>query len=346
VGRRAVIVVGLTLVSLLAATAGGVYAYDDSRREQIAPGVGIGGVDVGNMSGDEARVLLRRELLAPLQRPLVVRAGDRTFRLRPREARIRADIGASVQAALARSRAGGILERTWRGLTGGRVDAALQPTVAYSKPAVQRLVDRVRLRTSRKARDAEVEFTAASLSVREHRSGRAIDPRALKRRVTAALVDPGAPRELRARLRRVRPDVTTGDLAEKYPSVVTVDRGGFRLRLFKGLELVKTYRIAVGKVGLETPAGLYDIENMAVDPAWYVPNAEWAGDLAGRVIPPGPENPIKARWMGIYAGAGIHGTSERDSIGTNASHGCIRMLIEDVTELYDRVNVGTPVYIV
>jgi lipoprotein-anchoring transpeptidase ErfK/SrfK len=345
-GRRAVIVLGLALVTLLVVAAGGVYAYDDGRREQIAAGVRIGGVAVGDMSGDEARVLLRRELLAPLQRPLVVRAGDRAFRLGAREARVRADIGASVQAALARSREGGILERTWRDLTGGRVDAALQPAVAYSKPAVQRLVDRVRLRTSRQARDAEVEFTAASLSVREHRSGRAIDARALKGRVTTALLDPRAPRELRARLRKVRPDVTTGELAERYPTVVTVDRGGFRLRLFKDLELVKTYRIAVGQVGLETPAGLYDIENMAVDPAWYVPNSDWAGDLAGRVVPPGPENPIKARWMGIYAGAGIHGTSERGSIGTNASHGCIRMLIEDVTELYDRVKVGTPVYIV
>jgi lipoprotein-anchoring transpeptidase ErfK/SrfK len=76
-----------------------------------------------------------------------------------------------------------------------------------------------------------------------------------------------------------------------------------------------------------------------------VPTSSWAGELAGRVIPPGPENPIKARWMGIYDGAGIHGTDARGSIGTNASHGCIRMLIEDVVELYDKVPVGAPVYI-
>ncbi|MBA2637595.1 MAG: L,D-transpeptidase family protein, partial [Solirubrobacterales bacterium] len=237
------------------------------------------------------------------------------------------------------------LERTWRGLTGGRVDADVKPAVGFSKPAVQRLVDRVRLRSTRQARDAQVEFALASLSVSDHRSGRTMDARALKRRVSAALLSRDLPRELRVRLERTQPDVTTGDLAEKYPTVMTVDRGGFRLRLFKGLELVKTYRIAVGAVGLETPAGVYDIENMAVNPAWHVPTSDWAGDLAGRVIPPGPENPIKARWMGIYAGAGIHGTAERGSIGTNASHGCIRMLIEDVTELYDRVTIGTPVYI-
>jgi lipoprotein-anchoring transpeptidase ErfK/SrfK len=76
-----------------------------------------------------------------------------------------------------------------------------------------------------------------------------------------------------------------------------------------------------------------------------VPNSPWAGDLAGKVIPPGPDDPIKARWMGIYAGAGIHGTDADGSIGSAASHGCIRMHIPDVIELYDEVSVGTPVYI-
>jgi lipoprotein-anchoring transpeptidase ErfK/SrfK len=77
-----------------------------------------------------------------------------------------------------------------------------------------------------------------------------------------------------------------------------------------------------------------------------VPNSAWAGSLAGQVIPGGsPQNPLKARWLGIYAGAGIHGTSDDGSIGTAASHGCIRMHIPDVIDLYDRVPVGAPVYI-
>jgi lipoprotein-anchoring transpeptidase ErfK/SrfK len=82
-----------------------------------------------------------------------------------------------------------------------------------------------------------------------------------------------------------------------------------------------------------------------VNPSWYVPNRPWAGELAGQVIPPGPDNPIKARWMGIYDGAGIHGTDATWSIGRSASHGCIRMTIPDVVELYERVNLETRVYI-
>ena len=140
--------------------------------------------------------------------------------------------------------------------------------------------------------------------------------------------------------------MSTADLAERYPAFITVDRKRHLLRFFKDLRLAKTYRIAVGQVGLETPAGLYHIQNKAIDPAWSVPNSDWAGDLAGEVIPPDdPRNPIEARWMAIYNGAGIHGTTAINSLGTRASHGCVRMAIPDVIELYDQVPVGSPVVI-
>ena len=141
------------------------------------------------------------------------------------------------------------------------------------------------------------------------------------------------------------PQITTSQLASKYPSFITVDRGHFTLRVYKDLKLVRSYPIAVGQQGLQTPAGLYHIQNKAVDPPWQVPNSAWAGALAGKLIPPGPQDPIKARWMGIFNGAGIHGTDEVSSIGHAFSHGCVRMLIPDVIDLYDRVQVGTPVYI-
>jgi lipoprotein-anchoring transpeptidase ErfK/SrfK len=78
-----------------------------------------------------------------------------------------------------------------------------------------------------------------------------------------------------------------------------------------------------------------------------MPNSSWVAPAdRGKVIPGGsPENPLKARWLGIYAGAGIHGTDATYSLGTAASHGCIRMAIPDVIDLYDQVPVSTPVYI-
>ena len=156
---------------------------------------------------------------------------------------------------------------------------------------------------------------------------------------------PGS-RLVRAELSKTAPKVTTARLAQRYTTILAVDRTHFRISLFKHLKRVQTYPIAVGQVGLETPAGQYTIQNKAVNPAWHVPNSAWAGSLAGQVIPGGaPNNPIKARWLGVYDGVGVHGTSDRGSIGSNASHGCIRMLIEDVEKLYDEVPVGTPIFI-
>ena len=127
--------------------------------------------------------------------------------------------------------------------------------------------------------------------------------------------------------------------------MITINRSGFTLTLYKNLRKDKSYPIAVGMQGLETPAGRYDIQDKEVNPSWHVPNSSWAGSLAGQVIPPGPRDPIKARWMGIAGGAGIHGTDETGSIGTAGSHGCIRMLIPDVIDLFNRVNTGDPVFI-
>jgi lipoprotein-anchoring transpeptidase ErfK/SrfK len=146
----------------------------------------------------------------------------------------------------------------------------------------------------------------------------------------------------------VRPAVTTSALAARYPSYVVVDRGAFTLRLYRHLKLSNTYSVAVGMQGLETPAGLWHIQWMQVNPPWYVPKDSWAGSLAGTVVPPGPADPLKARFMSFNGGAGIHGIdpSEYGTIGHTASHGCIRMTIPDVIDLYSKVAVGTPVYII
>jgi lipoprotein-anchoring transpeptidase ErfK/SrfK len=335
----------MILLVLLVGT-GVVYAYDASRGDRIAQGMRIGGVDVGGLSAQRARALLQAQLVTPLTRTVTVRAGDRKFRLTAREAQVRVNAEELVDEAVRASRQGSFVSRAWRDLTGGTVDRHVAPTIEYSKPAVQRLVDRVRVAMSRPARDATVEIATTHVDVKQSETGRTIDARALRSEVQDALVDVRADRSLRAPLKKITPKVTTAELADKYPSIITVDRGTHRLRLFKDLKLAKTYPIAVGQAGLETPAGQYTIQNMVENPSWHVPDSPWAGDLAGRVIPPGPDNPIKARWMGIYDGAGIHGTDAVNSIGTSASHGCIRMRIPDVEALYGQVKIGTPVYIV
>ena len=141
------------------------------------------------------------------------------------------------------------------------------------------------------------------------------------------------------------PDPTTRALARRYRFYIAVSRRERRLRLFEHLKLARAYVIAVGRIGLETPGGLYRIDDKQVNPSWHVPKSAWAGSLAGRVIPPGPADPLKARWMGFYDGAGIHGTDDLSSLGTAASHGCIRMSIPNVIQLYAIVPLQTPVFV-
>ena len=169
----------------------------------------------------------------------------------------------------------------------------------------------------------------------------------LRSQLRRSLLSTEGARTVRVRTKVVKPKVTTDQLAEKYPAIVIVNRGAFKLTLYKNLKPAQSYGIAVGQVGLETPAGLYHVQNKAVNPAWTMPNSDWVAPAdRGKVVPGGtPENPLKARWLGIYAGAGIHGTDAEGSIGTAASHGCIRMRIPDVVALYDEVPVNAPVYI-
>jgi hypothetical protein len=334
------------ILGVLLVLAGAVYAYDSSRGDTIAKGITVGGVDVGGLSPAAARAKLEQRYLGRLKAPIVVHHDTKTWELGPREARIASNISAMVDDAVARSDRGNVISRSWRRLTGGEVHATLRPQVTYSDAAIVRLIDRVRASIERPARNASLDFSANGFTKVSGHDGLEVLASDLHRQIRAAIVSPSASRTFVAHTRHVQPKVTDDKLADAYSTVLIVNRNDFKLKLYKHLKLEKTYGIAVGRVGLETPAGLYHIQNKAIDPAWHVPNSDWAGDLAGKVIPGGaPDNPIKARWMGIYDGAGIHGTSEDDSIGSAASHGCIRMHIPDVEALYDVVPVGTPVYI-
>lgn len=344
--RKTFIFLVLALVALLLGSAGAVYAYDSSRPEQLALGVTIGGIDVGGLTPAAARERVRQGLVAPLQRSVIVDHGNRRWKLGPREARIRMNVDAMVADAARRSDEGGILKRTLRRLTDSEVDLSLEPEVTFSDRSVVRLVDKVRRRVDRRAVDARMTISPAGVQLTDGRRGLRVKAEQLHREIKAALTSPSADRRFVAQTAKISPKVTRGKLAKQNPVVLIADRGANTLRVYKSLELVKTYGIAAGSPAYPTPAGQFTIANKAIDPAWSVPNSDWAGSLKGQVIPGGaPNNPLKARWMGIVGGVGIHGTGDPGSIGSNASHGCLRMNVADVIELYPQVPVGAKVLI-
>jgi lipoprotein-anchoring transpeptidase ErfK/SrfK len=105
------------------------------------------------------------------------------------------------------------------------------------------------------------------------------------------------------------------------------------LEVLQGDDVVKSYEVAVGKPDHPTPKGRFNIRRVIWNPRWVPPDAKWARGKTPKG-PEDPDNPIKMvklffRDPDYY----IHGTGEIESIGKAASHGCIRMTPEEVTEL-------------
>ncbi len=336
------VLIGLVV---LFGVAGGLLAYDSSQAHTIAKGIRVGGVNVGGLSVERAAARVRAAYAQRLRRRLVIRYRDRRYVLTARRLHLSVDVRGSVQQALDRTRSANFLTRAMRSLTGGEIHANIDPELTFSGAAVARFAARVAHDVNRAPRDAGVSFAGSSIGTVSSRTGIEVQQPRLIAQIDDALSSGDSRRAIHVPVRVTQPKVTTTRLAARYPTIITVDRGAFTLRLWKHLKLVRSYRIAVGRAGLQTPAGLYHIQDKQVDPSWHVPNSSWAGSLAGQTIPPGPQDPLKARWMGIYNGAGIHGTDDLASLGSAASHGCIRMAIPDVIQLYSETPLGTPVYI-
>ncbi|NCJ08049.1 L,D-transpeptidase family protein [Synechococcales cyanobacterium C] len=127
------------------------------------------------------------------------------------------------------------------------------------------------------------------------------------------------------------------------PKRLELDLRNRRVTLWEGRKAVKTYPVAIGRQGWETPVGEFKVKTMYKDPPW-------ANPFTGDVISGGdPENPLGRRWIGFWSDGnnwiGFHGTPNRGSVGQAASHGCVRMLDEHIAELYEKVAIGVPVIV-
>jgi len=300
----------------------------------IPAGAKAAGQDVGGLTLSQAAAVLEERFGATMAAPVEVRTAGKSLRVGPKGLGYEFDALRTARRANIAARASAPFP----------VDVPLHTTWDGKKLAGFTVkVDR---KTDKQARDARLKMSAKRMIVRKAKVGRSIDEAALAGRIEAAIRDPAAVRSFSVKRKRIAAAVSRSDLRKQHSTVVTVDKSSFRLRLFKKLKLVKTYGVATGAPGYETPSGLFSIQNKAVNPAWSAPDRPWAGAYRNEVVPGGAaENPLKARWLGIVGGVGIHGTAAEYSIGSRASHGCLRMRVADVIDLYPRVPVGTPVLI-
>lgn len=307
----------------------------------------MGGVDVGGLTRDAAirRAQVRASSL--IARPAYVQLGEKRYTLTPAEAGVHVDVATAVKRAYVEGRQGSFISRGWRKLTGAKLDRNVPVRAVVDRLAIRRFVERIAGEQARAPVDASLNMTLTSVSVTHSKPGRRLAARdALVARLIRRMTSSTDARTLRAKTIEVPAKLNSDTVFDANPVAVTVSRSETRVRVFRRGKLVKTYTVAVGSPQYPTPTGRFVVQTMQKNPSWNVPNSEWAGDLAGESIPGGdPRNPLVARWIGFNGSVGFHGTASAGSLGSAASHGCVRMAPPDVIDLFTRVNTGTPVLV-
>jgi lipoprotein-anchoring transpeptidase ErfK/SrfK len=337
--------VALVSVVVLSVVGGGTayaaYRYDRSSANRILPGVSVDGVDLGWMTRDEAIRVLKERADLRLADDLAVQAAGVTWTVTPAALGMSADVEGAVDRALAVADDMSFFSRVYHRLANEPVDTGHRITYLDDEDAIRAFVEQAYDEVAVPPRDALIALEDGELVTRRSRAGREIKVGLAAQRILKALA-----RQVDAvdiPVREITPSVTTASLGTS----IVVDISDNSLRLYRGLRVVKEYRVATGTPGYPTPVGTFEIVDKKENPTWYNPALDgWGADLPP-FIGPGPGNPLGTRAMYLNApGIRIHGTWDSSSIGTAASHGCIRMHIEDAEELYPLVPMGARVLVV
>jgi lipoprotein-anchoring transpeptidase ErfK/SrfK len=318
VGKRAGFILCL-VVCALGAGASRARADDPTPPAVIATDVQIGSVDVSGLTADQATAAVERAYFTRV----VLRVGRRGWSVSPHHFHIALDdLGAAVQTALM-----------------APADTEIPLTPALDVKLVAKWVKTVAAKIYRAP-------VAGALLLRHDRPffTRAHPGRALRMLPTWTLIRDavvsGDHTVIQAPLRKL------DAAAVNSAPVIVIHRGINRLFLYDGTHLVRVFPVATGQAAWPTPLGRFQIVVKQKNPWWFPPTQDsWAA--GAKPVPPGPDNPLGTRWMGLSTpGVGIHGTDEPWSIGHSESHGCIRMQVPSAEWVYNRVRVGTPVFII
>jgi lipoprotein-anchoring transpeptidase ErfK/SrfK len=289
--------------------------------EQVVPaGVTMERVQIGGLPVDQAVAAVEQAYAKPL-----------TLRFDSTSISVSTSVlGGRVSADSAVARALTVAPNTALSLRGG-----------YDATLVRAFLDKLSKRFNRQPVSSRLFLRAQRPFVTKPVVGRTIDRSKTYLAITNELVHATrAPIALKAKL--TQPPVTPKTIGP----VILIRRSANKLTLYSGAKIVRTFTVATGQNVYPTPLGRFQIVVKWKNPWWYPPtNDAWAKGL--KPVPPGPNNPLGTRWMGLSApGVGIHGTDEPASIGYSLSHGCIRMLVPQAEWLFNHVDVGTPVFII
>jgi lipoprotein-anchoring transpeptidase ErfK/SrfK len=301
--------------------------------ERLPDDATIAGIAVGGQGPTEAMRTVQAALV-PLyeKRPIAIRVNHKDTLVMPSEAGLVVYYDWMVKRAFA--------------LAAAHKPAVVPIHLGVKNATRDAAVASVAKRYYRAPRDARVRFGVTAIRRVRARLGRALDQAIVLKRLEKELRQPTTGRVVAGRVIHVRPSVTTASLRKRYPAYISVDRSTHTLRVFRSLRLVRTYPVAVGAQGFETPSGMRRVLYKDKNPSWTAPNRPWAYPYQGQTFPPGDSrNPLRAWFIALGDGIGIHGTSEEWTVGSSASHGCIRMHATDVENVARLTPIGTPVLI-
>lgn len=332
----------IALISALLLLSGGsalALADDLMGRDVMPTGASIDGNPVGGLSRADAARVVEEKVKGALLAPATVRFRDRSFELDP-AGYVSVDVDDMLDSALAPRTDAPLYMRVLARVTEAPVGTEVERAMKIDEAKVGAWIAEIAPQVAVPAIDASLSVTTGLLQVLPEVKGAAIDTTAAPKTLLAGLLE--GSKDIALPVRPIEPKLSVNTMGK----TLFVKLRTRKLYLYAGDQLEKEYGIAVGAASFPTPKGQFKIINKRRNPSWSNPGSGWAAGMPS-YIAPGPSNPLGTRALYLdAAGIRIHGTSKDFSIGTAASHGCMRMHRWDVEDLFDRVPLGTRVIIV
>jgi hypothetical protein len=338
--RWALIVLGIVVAFFILASSVMVYA-DSRHRGEMFPNTTVLGVDITGMTGEEAVEAVTEQAVKPLMMPFTLKFRDKQWELNPAELGLQIDVNALVEQAYSEGWNGSVFERAYRRAFDRPKNIDIGLECFMNNDAVMQRLDAIAAEINQEVINASLtfDFQTGDLDFFPSQDGLWMDVEATLQALQANLCSNS--RSLEPVVAVTPPNLSSDDVK----TVLVVDIMGNTLSWYNHDNLVKTYYVATGTPKYPTPLGKFYIIRKDENPVWINPNVEWSKDMPPR-IEPGPSNPLGVRALVTSAAGGtvlIHGTANLTP--GLYSHGCIRMANWAVLELFDNVNVGTPLFI-
>jgi lipoprotein-anchoring transpeptidase ErfK/SrfK len=312
---------------------------DHLDRDVLLPGADVYGVKVGGYRVATAVALVARDVATPLLRPLVVEYGGQRWTLATQKM-AKVDTQGMVRSAYAKAYSPRpVWVRVYHRVADEPAPVRVELKFRYRDNRVQAFVRSLRRVIDRPTVDSAQLVVGKRVLITSSQTGRELNLGITRARIRSAL--PKGVRVIQPAIRESSPRATRST----FKKALVVVKSERTLYLYDGDKLEKTFPIAVGTPGHPTPEGDWHIVLKRFMPTWVNPGSAWAAGMP-QSIAPGYSNPLGTRALDLDAsGIRIHGTANDYSVGTAASHGCMRMHMPDIEDLYERVEVGTPVFI-